>query len=39
MKTKELKLYGFGEVGQGFQQYLAANENPERLHTIIVKDE
>ncbi|MCB0402437.1 MAG: homoserine dehydrogenase [Flavobacteriales bacterium] len=34
----KLKLYGFGVVGQGFQEYLAQNENPKRLHTIIVKD-
>lgn len=39
MKTEEIKLYGFGEVGQGFQQYLAKNEDPTRLHTIIVKNE
>lgn len=34
-----IKLYGFGVVGQGFQEYLAKNEDPKRLHTIIVKDD
>jgi len=34
-----IKLYGFGVVGQGFQSYLSKNENAERLHTIIVKDD
>lgn len=34
----KLKLYGFGVVGQGFQEYLAKNEDPRRLHTIIVKN-
>lgn len=33
-----IKLYGFGVVGQGFQEYLAKNEDAKRLHTIIVKD-
>ena len=37
--TGKIKLYGFGVVGQGFQEYLAKNEDPKRLHTIIVKDE
>ena len=37
--TDKIKLYGFGVVGQGFQEYLAKNENPKRLHTIIVKDD
>ncbi len=35
----KIKLYGFGVVGQGFQDYLAENEDPKRLHTIIVKDQ
>lgn len=39
MKTNNIKLYGFGVVGQGFQTYLANNENANRLHTIIVKDD
>jgi homoserine dehydrogenase len=39
MKTNNIKLYGFGVVGQGFQSYLANNENANRLHTIIVKDD
>jgi len=39
MKTNNIKLYGFGVVGQGFQSYLANNENENRLHTIIVKDD
>ncbi len=39
MGTKNIKLYGFGVVGQGFQDYLAKNENAERLHTIIVKND
>lgn len=34
-----IKLYGFGVVGQGFQEYLAKNEDAKRLHTIIVKDD
>jgi homoserine dehydrogenase len=37
--TNKIKLYGFGVVGQGFQSYLSKNENPERLQTIIVKDD
>jgi homoserine dehydrogenase len=37
--TNKIKLYGFGVVGQGFQSYLSKNENAERLHTIIVKDD
>jgi homoserine dehydrogenase len=39
MKTNNIKLYGFGVVGQGFQAYLTNNENANRLHTIIVKDD
>ncbi len=39
MKTNNIKLYGFGVVGQGFQNYLENNENANRLHTIIVKDD
>ena len=35
----KIKLYGFGVVGQGFQSYLAKNEDAKRLHTIIVKDD
>lgn len=35
----KIKLYGFGVVGQGFQHYLAQNEDAKRLHTIIVKDD
>ncbi len=37
--TNKIKLYGFGVVGQGFQSYLAKNEDAKRLHTIIVKDD
>jgi len=37
--TKNIKLYGFGVVGQGFQSYLSKNEDANRLHTIIVKDD
>jgi len=37
--TNNIKLYGFGVVGQGFQSYLAKNEDAKRLHTIIVKDD
>lgn len=37
--TDKIKLYGFGVVGQGFQEYLAKNEDAKRLHTIIVKDD
>ena len=37
--TNNIKLYGFGVVGQGFYSYLAKNEDAKRLHTIIVKDE
>ncbi|PCI97770.1 MAG: homoserine dehydrogenase [Flavobacteriales bacterium] len=35
----KIKLYGFGVVGQGFQTYLAKNEDAKRLHTIIVKND
>ncbi len=37
--TDKIKLYGFGVVGQGFQEYLKNNEDEKRLHTIIVKDD
>ena len=37
--NNKIKLYGFGVVGQGFQSYLAKNEDAKRLHTIIVKDD
>ena len=40
MSTKnKVKLYGFGAVGQGFHSYLVDNNEEDRLHTVIVKDE
>jgi homoserine dehydrogenase len=34
----KIKTYGFGVVAQGFHNYLVANEEEERLHTVIIKN-
>lgn len=39
MSTKNIKKYGFGVVAQGFYNYLQANNEEERLHTVIIKNE
>ena len=36
--TKNIKTYGFGVVAQGFHEYLVANNEEERLHTVIIKN-
>jgi homoserine dehydrogenase len=39
MSTKNIKTYGFGVVAQGFYNYLKSNNEEERLHTVIIKNE
>lgn len=34
-----IKIYGFGVVAQGFHNYLQSNNEEERLHTVIIKNE
>jgi homoserine dehydrogenase len=34
-----IKTYGFGVVAQGFHNYLQSNNEEERLHTVIIKDD
>lgn len=36
--TNKIKTYGFGVVAQGFYNYLQANSEEDRLHTVIIKD-
>jgi homoserine dehydrogenase len=38
-KNKDIKTYGFGVVAQGLHNYLVANNEEERLNTIIIKNE
>lgn len=35
---KNIKIYGFGVVAQGFYNYLKTNNQENRLHTIVIKD-
>ena len=37
-KKNEIKTYGFGVVAQGFYNYLVANNEEERLNTVIIKN-
>ncbi len=36
--NKNIKMYGFGVVAQGFHNYLVANNEEERLNTVIIKN-
>ncbi len=36
--NKDIKIYGFGVVAQGFHNYLVENYEEERLNTVIIKD-
>lgn len=36
--NKDIKIYGFGVVAQGFHNYLVSNKEEERLNTVIIKN-
>lgn len=36
--NKSIKIYGFGVVAQGFYNFLVANNEEERLNTVIIKN-
>ena len=37
--NKNIKTYGFGVVSQGFYNYLVENNEEDRLHTVIIKNQ